>query len=66
MVGGKAGKRRVEGGCTSGPGVFSFAEFRHYDIAVKPVGISRSVKAVLTSKLPDLSQFQDISDFVLK
>ncbi len=52
--------------CTSSPVSFSFAEFRHYDIAVKPVGISRSVKAVLTSKLPDLSQFQDISDFVLK
>ncbi len=42
------------------------SEFRHYNISVRPVGISRSVKAVLSSQLPDLSQFQDISDFVLR
>ena len=38
---------------------------RHYEVGVKPAGLSKSVKAVLKTNLPDLSKFNDISDFVL-
>jgi ribosome biogenesis protein SSF1/2 len=42
-------------------------DFRHYSIHVKPVGVTRGVKRViLNHKLPDLSQFEDVSDYVLR
>eukprot|EP00730_Choanoeca_flexa_P018196 TRINITY_DN8839_c0_g1_i1.p1 TRINITY_DN8839_c0_g1~~TRINITY_DN8839_c0_g1_i1.p1 ORF type:complete len:441 (+),score=106.02 TRINITY_DN8839_c0_g1_i1:1025-2347(+) len=40
-------------------------EFRHYDISLKPVGLSKSVKSVLKSNIPDLSKYDDISDYIL-
>eukprot|EP01038_Epipyxis_sp_PR26KG_P008146 gene8146-11026_t len=39
-------------------------EMRHYAIRANPVGISRSIKKVLQSKIPDLSALEDISQFV--
>ncbi len=39
-------------------------ELRHYAIRATPVGISRSVKKVLQSKIPDLGELQDISQFI--
>lgn len=39
-------------------------EMRHYAIRATPVGISRSVKKVLQSKIPDLGQLQDIAQFI--
>ncbi|EGD73585.1 hypothetical protein PTSG_05295 [Salpingoeca rosetta] len=41
-------------------------ELRHYEISVKPVGLSRGIKAVLRTKALDLSQYDDISSFVLE
>ncbi|KAJ1559407.1 hypothetical protein HK405_010758 [Cladochytrium tenue] len=41
-------------------------ELRHYTVAVKPVGISKSVKQLLTTNLPDLNQFEDVGDYVLR
>ncbi|KAF9419741.1 hypothetical protein BGZ94_009320 [Podila epigama] len=41
-------------------------DFRHYSISVKPVGISKSIKRVITTKVPDLNGFEDISDYVLR
>ncbi|KAJ3617029.1 hypothetical protein Zmor_008894 [Zophobas morio] len=39
--------------------------FRHYAISVKPSGINRSVKKVaVQSRVPDLSRFNDISNFI--
>ncbi|XP_038046395.1 suppressor of SWI4 1 homolog isoform X2 [Patiria miniata] len=40
-------------------------EFRHYSIKLVPVGISRSVKKLLKTKVPDLSRYKDVSDFFL-
>ena len=42
------------------------AEFRHYDLSVKAVGISKSVKSIIGTNVPDLSQYDDISDFITK
>lgn len=39
-------------------------DFRHYNIEAVPVGVSRSVKKLLKSKIPNLGSLNDISDFV--
>ncbi|KAG0240179.1 hypothetical protein BGW41_007161 [Actinomortierella wolfii] len=41
-------------------------DFRHYSITVKPVGVSKSIKRVITTNVPDLTGFDDISDYVLR
>lgn len=41
-------------------------DFRHYNVSVKPVGISKSIKRVITTAVPDLKGFDDISDYVLR
>lgn len=41
-------------------------EFRHYLIKASPVGLNRRVKKVIKSKIPDLSKFDDISQYVLQ
>lgn len=41
-------------------------DFRHYSIRVVPVGISKAVKKLTKRKLPDLSNFSDISEFMNK
>merc|ERR1712224_301442 len=40
-------------------------EFRHFQIVVKPSGLSRAVKKIaIQAKIPNLSRLNDISDFV--
>lgn len=41
-------------------------ELRHYEITVKPVGLTRGVKMIMRSKNIDLSEYEDISSFVLE
>ncbi|CAB4482793.1 unnamed protein product [Rhizophagus irregularis] len=41
-------------------------DFRHYSIGVKPIGISKSVRKVINSNVPDLHEYRDISEFVLR
>jgi len=41
-------------------------EFRHYNIKIQPTGISRAAKKLLQGKVPDLSRFNDISDFMYR
>ncbi|CAG8529128.1 15895_t:CDS:2, partial [Acaulospora colombiana] len=41
-------------------------DFRHYSIGVKPVGISKSVRRVVTDHIPDLHNYEDISEYVLR
>ncbi|GJQ69510.1 hypothetical protein Trydic_g6610 [Trypoxylus dichotomus] len=41
-------------------------DFRHYNIKVVPVGISRGVKKVVQGKVPDLSKCSDIAEFLTK
>ncbi|KAK3739595.1 hypothetical protein QZH41_011222, partial [Actinostola sp. cb2023] len=40
-------------------------DFRHYNIQVVPVGMSRGVKKLIQTKLPNMSKLDDISDYVL-
>jgi ribosome biogenesis protein SSF1/2 len=39
---------------------------RHYELSVKPAGVSKSIKSLLKPKVPDLSKFNDVSEFVLR
>lgn len=41
-------------------------DFRHYTIKVIPCGISKPIKKLIQNKVPNLSQFEDISEFVTK
>ncbi|XP_013405109.1 suppressor of SWI4 1 homolog [Lingula anatina] len=40
-------------------------EFRHYNIKVVPVGMGRAVKKLIKAKIPNMSRFDDVSEFVL-
>uniref|UniRef100_A0A915MMK1 Brix domain-containing protein n=1 Tax=Meloidogyne javanica TaxID=6303 RepID=A0A915MMK1_MELJA len=39
-------------------------ELRHYSIKTVPAGVCRSAKKLLQNKVPDLSKYKDISDFM--
>lgn len=42
-------------------------DFRHYYINVKQIGVSKSVKRIVnTSSVPNMAEFEDISDFILR
>lgn len=41
-------------------------DFRHYGIRVVPIGVSKGVKKILQSKVPNLARFQDVSEFLTK
>lgn len=41
-------------------------DFRHYNIQAAPVGISRGVKKLIQTKVPNMSQLDDISDYVFR
>ncbi|XP_065829296.1 suppressor of SWI4 1 homolog [Oscarella lobularis] len=40
-------------------------EYRHYNIRAVPVGISRQVGKLIKSRVPNLSRYEDISEYVL-
>lgn len=41
-------------------------DFRHYNIKIVPVGVSKGVKKVVQGKIPNLSMCEDITDFFSK
>ena len=41
-------------------------DFRHYTITVAPVGLSKSVKRIIQTNIPDLGDARDISEYILK
>lgn len=41
-------------------------EFRHYSIKAVPVGVSKAVKRLVQSKVPNLANLNDISEFISK
>ncbi|XP_050541280.1 protein Peter pan [Daktulosphaira vitifoliae] len=41
-------------------------EFRHYAIKTVPVGLSKGVKKIVQSKVPNLSNYNDIDEYLLK
>lgn len=40
--------------------------FRHYVVGVKQVGLSRTVKRIIRSEIPDLGRFGDAADFLMQ
>ncbi|KAJ4433593.1 hypothetical protein ANN_15903, partial [Periplaneta americana] len=41
-------------------------DFRHYAIKAVPVGLSKGVKKLVQSKVPNLGRFEDVSEFISK
>ncbi|KAJ3321400.1 hypothetical protein HDV06_004385 [Boothiomyces sp. JEL0866] len=41
-------------------------EMRHYRITIKTLGLSKSVKTLITANVPDLHSYKDISDFIMR
>lgn len=41
-------------------------EIRHYVIEVKPAAVSRTVRKLIRTKIPNLANYEDISDFIVK
>ncbi|XP_046352854.2 suppressor of SWI4 1 homolog [Haliotis rufescens] len=39
-------------------------DFRHYTISLAPVGLTKGVKKLTKTQLPDLSKYNDISEFI--
>jgi len=44
-----------------------FIEMRHYNIAVKPIGVSRRMKKLVTNKsFPNLGKYKDLGDYLMQ
>ncbi|KAI8518304.1 hypothetical protein Bbelb_043210 [Branchiostoma belcheri] len=43
----------------------NMVDFRHYNIKVVPMGMSRGVKKLLQSKVPNLKKYEDVSEYIL-
>lgn len=41
-------------------------EFRHYNIKVVPVGMSRGVKKLIKANVPDMSKYNDVSEYMVR
>ena len=41
-------------------------DFRHYAIKAVPVGLSKGVKKLVQSEVPNLGRYEDVSDFITK
>ena len=41
-------------------------EMRHYQIVVKTLGISKSVKSIINTNIPNLNAYSDISEFIMR
>jgi ribosome biogenesis protein SSF1/2 len=41
-------------------------DFRHYNIRVVPVGLTKAVKKLVRGQVPNLAGYNDISDYVLR
>lgn len=46
--------------------VSKLIDLRHYSVTVVPVNLNKGVKKVVTRNIPNMSKFEDISDFVEK
>ncbi|CAG8457693.1 1271_t:CDS:2 [Dentiscutata erythropus] len=41
-------------------------DFRHYNIDLKPAGLSKSVRRIVSTNVPNLHKYNDISEYVLR
>lgn len=39
--------------------------FRHYVITVRPSGVTRTIKRIVTARIPNMKNFDDVSEYVL-
>lgn len=46
--------------------VNNLVDMRHYAITLVPTCVNKAIKKIAQRKIPDMSKFEDISDFVLK
>lgn len=46
--------------------VNNLVDVRHYAITLVPTCVNKAIKKIAQKKIPDMSKFEDISDFVLK
>lgn len=46
--------------------VNNLVDMRHYAITLVPTCVNKAIKKIAQKKIPDMSKFEDISDFVLK
>ena len=44
----------------------NLVEMRHFRITVKTLGISKSFKSIIQTKVPDLRGYNDISEYIMK
>lgn len=44
----------------------NLVDMRHYAVTVVPTCVNKAIKKIAQKKIPDMSKFEDISDFVLK
>ncbi|KAJ3259657.1 hypothetical protein HK103_001918 [Boothiomyces macroporosus] len=44
----------------------NMVEMRHYRITIKTLGLSKSVKTLIHANVPDLHNYKDISDFIMR
>nr|XP_006817726.1 PREDICTED: suppressor of SWI4 1 homolog [Saccoglossus kowalevskii] len=41
-------------------------DFRHYSIKVVPIGMSRGIKKLIQTRIPNMSRYSDVSEYLLK
>jgi ribosome biogenesis protein SSF1/2 len=41
-------------------------EIRHYQIQIKTLGISKSIKSIISTNIPSLQNYDDVADFIKK
>lgn len=46
--------------------VTNLVDMRHFAISLVPVGVNKGIKKIVQRKVPDLSKFEDISEFITK
>lgn len=46
--------------------VTNLVDMRHFAVTVIPTCVNKAIKKIAQKKIPDMSKFEDISDFVLK
>ena len=46
--------------------VTNLVDMRHFAITLVPTCVNKAIKKIAQKKIPDMSKFEDISDFVLK
>jgi ribosome biogenesis protein SSF1/2 len=44
----------------------NLVDMRHYAVTLSPAGINKGIKKLVMKKIPDMSKFEDVGDFIMK